>query len=269
MTAASKCPHCGFVHAADTRECMSCGRALSSDGEPSPLRALPSTSLIRRFFTDVRTILTRPTAYFRRIPLSGGISGPLAFALVCHWLGTALSYLASLVFGGGLARRFDEAIRSFEALPEIESLGKGAPYQMLRDGLKDWAFGVGSVITDPFSTALIILVTAFLVWIGARLLISPGRDGSPRNIDYESAVRIVSYGMTASLFRGIPFIGGFLASLGTWIITVIATREVYRISTGRALIVGLFPQVLFFGFIAAGLFAILLLMFGLFATWMG
>ncbi len=226
----------------------------------------PALAWIRRYFLDLRSILTHPVAFFRRVPLTGGLSGPLAFALVTHWIGSAFEYLWHSAFGGLFAHRFDQALRSLEALPEVESLGRGAVYQQFRQVFMEWVWGTGSVLLDPFWTVLGIFWSALFIFIGARLLITPGHNGAAREITFSSAVRIVAYSLTPAIFKAVPGVGSLAAVLGTWILSVIGAREIYRTSTTRAIFVGLFPQTLLLGLVLMILAVGAALMLGLFAA---
>ena len=123
----------------------------------------------------------------------------------------------------------------------------------VRDQLLRWFWGVGSVIADPFLTLASILLTSIFVFAGARILV-PTDQTYRSEITYESAVRVVAYGMTPAILAAVPFVGPAVAYLGVLIVTVIAARELYRISTGRAIFVALFPKFLFLGIILTGLF---------------
>jgi hypothetical protein len=221
---------------------------------------------IKRYFSDLKTVLTQPTAFFRRVPLRGGLSGPLAFALITHWIGSAIEYLWQSAFGGMFAGRIEEALKQLETLPEVESLGRGAAYQQFRQAFLDWIWGTSSILLDPIWTVVSILWMAVFVFAGARLLITPGKDGAAREITFESAVRVVAYGMTPAIFRAVPGVGSLAAWIGTWVVTVIAAREIFRTTTTRAIFVGLFPQTLFLGIVLLLLFAVLALVFGFFAA---
>src|SRR4051794_33591226 len=83
----SSCPNCGlrFSDPALTPEsCPSCGAAIV---------VVPrGVNPIRAYFLRVWQILTEPTAFFKTMPTTGGVSGPLAFALITHWLGSAVGF---------------------------------------------------------------------------------------------------------------------------------------------------------------------------------
>jgi hypothetical protein len=251
-----ECPRCGFKlsDAGPTlpplEVCPSCGQELVQ--QPQVIQT--SLSLIQSYFFTIWRILTRPSLFFKALPDSGGLSQPLCFALVTHWLGAALSFLWRSLIGGKVAHIFQSLFQVAGDVVEVDHPGRGAQFLQFRDRIFEWFLGAGPVLLDPFLTLFTILFTSFLVYLGARILVSPGKDHHPEEITYSSAVRIISYGMTPSLLAAIPLLGGFVASLCTLIVTVIGAREVYRISTGRAILIALFPKLLFLGIIVMGIF---------------
>lgn len=240
-------------------DCPNCGRPLAVSNSLIP-SSDGGIALIRRYFSDVWEITTRPTQYFRRMPVTGGLSGPLAFALVTHWLSAAFEYLWHLLVSGMVGSQMDPVWKWVSDGYDVDSPGRGAMLMEMKDRLIHWTYGAGSVIVDPFLTLLSILFTAFFVFIGAKLLVTPLKNGAPRVITFESALRIVSYGLTPSILAFIPILGTFVAWLLVPIVTIIAAKEVYRIGSGRATVVALFPKLLFLGILLLGfsLFAIAL-----------
>jgi len=256
-----ECPHCGSHSEGGSGEaapenCASCGR--SFDSAPTPWEA--ALGPIRRYFMDVWSLITEPTQFFRKMPLSGGVTGPLAFALVTHWLGSALGYLWRTLATGiveGYWQHIFSALGSLGRVTgdfaDIDSPGRGHMLMQARDQFMHWTLGVGSVLVDPFLTLLGLLFTSFFVFVGARLLVTPGKNGAPREITYESALRVVCYGLSPAILAAIPLAGGVIAAICVAIITIIGAREVYRIPTFRATVVGLFPKVLFLGILVSGM----------------
>ncbi len=258
------CPNCGGSGRVSTQGlCLDCGRTI---GEPKPPVWKSGLRPIRQYFIDLFEISVHPVRFFRRMPLEGGVSGPLAFALVTHWLASALEYLWHSLIGGAAMEYLNEMIKVAGNVADVDNPGQSARLFQLRDQLLHWVWGTGSVIADPFFTLASILFTTLFVYAGARLLVTPDEDGHPHVITYESSLRIVCYGLSPSILAGIPLIGGFVASLCVSIVTIIGAREVYRITTGRAIVVALFPRILLFGTIAMGLFFGLLALIKLVAT---
>jgi hypothetical protein len=227
---------------------------------------VPGQNLITHYFRTVRQILTQPTAFFRTMPLSGGMAGPLAFALVTHWLGSSIGYLWRLLIGGGFGGSLTKMFTAATDVAEIDNPGRHAEILQLGERIQHWIWGVGSIVADPFLTLLRILFIAFMVWLGARILVTPGQshgqDEAPREITFESAVRVVAYGLTPSILSALPILGGAIASFYVAAVTVIGARETYRIGTGRATVVALFPQFLLLLLVVVGLFAMAALFFG-------
>lgn len=231
MTATTiECPRCGHRLSGSETACPSCGMRLGAEAGAVE----SATSLVRGYFSDVWRILTQPSRFFGELPLSGGYGPPLAFALVTHWIGKSGSFLWHSALGW---TTFDWLSRYATEQPVW---------------LDKWLIGVGSVVTDPFATLFSILFTSAFVFAGARILV----NGIA--VSYESAVRLVCYGMTPSILAALPFFGWGLSSVLSVVVTVIGAKKMYRTGTGRAIVIALFPKILFFAF-----FAIALLFLGL------
>lgn len=243
-------------------ECPSCGRTTVSAAPLLHVGFAP----IRRYFTDLSQIISHPTQFFRRMPITGGLSGPLAFALVTHWLGSAVAYLWHALMSGSITERVGRLLQLAGNVTEVDHPGRGARLMALQDQITHWMWGAGSVIVDPFLTLVSIVFTTFLVWVGARILVTPGKNGAPTEITYESALRIVCFGMSPAILAVIPLVGGFVAALGAMIVTVIGAREVYRIEVGRAIVVALFPKVLLLSVVGTGMFLVVIFMIKAIAT---
>lgn len=244
----TRCPHCDFQiqgHAPGATapwECPQCGT-----------RAPSEKNFVVVYFKTLWRLLTRPHLFFRSMPRQGGVSGPLTFALVTHWIGSALEYLWRNLLSGQFGSYFNELFKLAGDVADVDSPGRSTILFEMKDKMLHWIWGTGSVIIDPFLTLVSILFTSFFVWIGARILVSPGKNGAPEDISYESALRIVCFGLTPSILSALPLLGPLASTLLVWLVTIIGAREVYRIGFGRAAVVALFPKLLFLGTLLAGL----------------
>jgi hypothetical protein len=251
----SHCPACGFTtkrSGASGDRCPNCGSAMEAPASAPGLVWEGGADPIRNYFRTVWAILTRPAAFFRGMPMRGGLGGPLAFALVTHWLGSAAAFLWQSLLGHGLVERLQQAMRGvrFEG-DGVDSFGRHDLWMRAGDRLIGWFWGAGAIITDPFFTLISILFTSAFVYAGARLLVRGER------VSFESAARVVAYGLTPAIVGVIPFFGGLAASIYVAVVTIIGAREVYRIGTARAAVVALFPKLLFLGFFLLALLALL------------
>lgn len=219
--------------------------------------------------SHLRRILLEPRAFFRAMPALGGLSGPLAFALITHWIGETLNFL----WRNWVGSRLSDVLRSlFKVAEDVSAAGIGGRAEQLalaRDRLFDWLWGVGPVLLDPVKTLLTLLFLSSLVYLGVRLLVTPGRNGAPRTLQFETALRIVCYGSTPGILAAVPLFGGVAAWIGTLVITVIGAQEVYRISGGRALVIALFPNLLFVGIILSTMAVAILSIVKLMASALG
>jgi hypothetical protein len=225
------------------------------------------------YFGAVWQIIARPSEFFRSLSTTGGIARPIAFALVTHWLGSSFSYLwRSLLnpdWRSGTEGWIGQILTPAGSVYDVDSPGRHAQWANLQSHLRDWFWGASSVIADPFTTLISIVFVSFFVFLGARILVTPAvtKPGeAPRPINYESAVRIVAYGLTPAILSVIPFAGGIISTLAVLLVTVTGAREIYRISWSRAFVVATFPKILFFGTIIVGVGLFIFAFLGLAAS---
>jgi hypothetical protein len=167
-----------------------------------------------------------------------------------------------MLIGGAVGQELEQLMRMAGDVAEVDHPGRNAQIVEMADRMKHWLWGAGSVIVDPFITLLQIFFISLLVFVGARIFVGSARRGSdpgeaPRPVTFESAVRIVSYGMTPAILTALPLFGGVVAYLYKIVVTVIGAREVYRIGNTRATLVALFPHVLMVGVLMLFLIALL------------
>ncbi|MBN23175.1 MAG: hypothetical protein CL678_17955 [Bdellovibrionaceae bacterium] len=208
--------------------------------------------LIQNYIQTIYRLFTNPRDFFSQLPENPHYTGPLTFALVTHWIGTSIGYLWALVFGNHIYLTLHEWMNK-SGFYEMNSewwMQKGQAW------IKAWMMSAGSVIIDPFTTLFKIVIASAVIFMGARVFITPDSTGKPQ-VDFPSALQIICYGMAPSLLLAIPFAGSFFSDLGSFIVTLIGVKTIYRAETSRALVITLFPQ-----FIA--LFLILIFSFMIF-----
>ncbi|MCM2276502.1 MAG: hypothetical protein NDJ89_00305 [Oligoflexia bacterium] len=257
------CSRCGlnFSEAEPAPErCPNCGEELAPPKPRGP------AALVLAYLDAVWQLITKPAAFFRRMPLQGGLSAPLAFALVTHWIGSAVGFLWLSLIGRRILPFFEGWRQIPGELAEIDSPGNAARWKEAADRISDWLRNAGPVIADPFLTLFSVLFTSALVYFGARLLVTPGKNGAPREITYESALRIVCFGMAPSILAGLPVFGFGVASFLTLVVTVIGAKQVYRTGVVRAIVIALFPKLLFLALAFGGLVVLAVALAQLFSS---
>ena len=177
-----------------------------------------------RYFSTIRKIIFSPTIFFQSLPSAEGISHALTFAIIVHWLSSAILFIEQGILQTQVQSLLNPAIQPF-----LEN--------HFGISFSQWLWGTGAVLLDPFFTAIAIVFSSFFVFVGTRILISA-------KISFESVLRIISYGMAPILLSIIPVIGPLIASISIFVVTVIAIKEIYQVRTGRAVLVVLFPKLL-------------------------
>jgi hypothetical protein len=234
----------------------------------SPSRAPQGTpNPISQYFLTLKAILTSPTLFFRNLERPTGIAGPLFFGIVTNWIGSALEYLWITGFGRFFETSMSDILRALEKTAEIDTSGQTEALLAMRERFMSWAFGVGSVLIDPFKTCAKILFLSFFVWIAARIFgnitnrtpdqTSLTLDTVETRFSYDAAVAVVGFSMASSLFKGIPLVGAPIAWTFAVILSVIGARETYRVSKARAVVIALFPSLLLWGMLLAIVLALL------------
>ena len=245
----NECPQCGLKFTSGP-ECPNCSHRVELT---SSFGARP-TDLIQNYLHDVKTILLSPARFFHDLPLNGGLSRPLTFALVTHWIGSAFRYLWGQFTANGLEKVANKYMHFSMSGADIDSPARFNQWmqaqQKISHLLWSWMWGAGSIILDPFTTIVMIFLSSLFVFVGARLFVNSSRQA---DVTYESVVRLVAYGMTPGIVAVFPFLGSLLAPLYVIVVTIIGAREMFRISNGRAALVALFPKLLFIGIIAMGI----------------
>src|SRR5579872_4309243 len=66
---------------------------------------------VERYFRNVWAILTGPGKFFRKMPLTGGLAAPLAFALITHWIGTSIGFLWRISIGRAVHSYWENVMR--------------------------------------------------------------------------------------------------------------------------------------------------------------
>lgn len=230
------CPHCGFH--------------LTGSG------SRPEIRLLERYFGNLKNLILDPKRFFRTTAQGRGLTEPVAFALLTHWIAKAISYLWGLWLWNGRSSSsmMNQLVGSLGGLhgSSINVLGHGAKWLQARESLTSWMLGIGSVIADPFYTMIVIFFSAIFLFIGARILVSANRQSE---VTYESAVKILAFMTSAQILSVVPFVGTFIAAIYAVYVGIVGAREFYGVGALRALVILFFPQVL-----AMGLFVILVLM---------
>ena len=229
---------------------------------PHYLSSSRSNSAVRPISAYFRALLdvhVRPVQFFRGLDSRFiSSSGALAFALVTHWIGSALEFVARSAFGDFISRKLDLFLRMSEKIGDgIESMERHSVFTEIRERFLHWIWGASGVLLDPFKTLFWIFLTTSLVYAGARILVS-----SERRVSFHSALCLVCFGMGPSIWLSVPYVGTIVSTLGVVVATTIGARELYAISTPRAFVIAVFPRLLTLIFLISCFLLLVGLLFG-------
>jgi hypothetical protein len=230
------CPHCGNEVGEGQAFCQHCGLRL---GEPAPvLGGREKTPWENRethgffggLFKTLKLVLFNPTEFFRKMPVTGGLTDPLLYALIVGMVGLMFSYVWQILLQGSM--------QGFMP-PEMASR-----YQMFQQ------FNIAALaISTP-----VILIFALFVIAGIfhvlLMLVKGARSG------YEATFRVVSYCASPLIFHMVPCCGGLVWLLWSLVISIIGLKEAHETTGGKAAFSVLFPLVL-----CCGLAVLFIMMF--------
>jgi hypothetical protein len=191
-------------------------------------------------FETIKLLTVSPGEAFRRMPVAGGISRPLFFAIVIGWASIAVAVFWNVLLQGMW-------------LPFMESMDDVAGMGVIYGMTIGW--GLLMVVLAPLFVIIGVFIAAAILHL--MLMILGGADSG-----FEATVRVVCYTQTAQLAGIVPFCGGLIALVWTVVLYVTGFSTAHRISQGKALVAVLLPLVLccamsiVFVFVAGGIAAI-------------
>jgi hypothetical protein len=193
---------------------------------PLPWEDRARLGVVAAFVETTRQVLAAPAVFFRRMPVAGGLGGPLLYAVAAGWIGIAaaafyqaiwVSIVGPLSLPFGLER------------PEL-------PQAFL--WFESWAGLVAQVVFGGISVTIGAFVAAGLLHV--MLMLLGGARGT-----FETTFRVVCYSQATGLLLIIPvfllpFCGVFVV-LWTFALYVVGLAEAHRIGYGTSLAAVLLP----------------------------
>ena len=216
------CPQCGKEVGDDQLFCQHCGAKLRGEEAPADEAVQQpagrektawedreTRGFFGGLFSTMNDSLFRPSEFFKKMPVTGGLTDPLLYALIVGMVGMMFSYFWQVVTQGAM-----------------QNMMPGMPYGSGQDMLQ----GVGLALLAFFSPFLIIIglfVTAGILHL-CLMLVKGARTG------FETTFRVVSYGYSAYVFLIVPFCGNLLAGVWAIVLYIIGLREAHETTGGKA-----------------------------------
>lgn len=220
------CPHCQQpLPEAPERFCPHCGAELAPAAGATPWEERQRIGFVSALVETTQRVLTRPTEFFRAMPVTGGLGSPLFYGVIVGYVGVVASALYGAIFqavvGPGLF-----------GMPHRSELDRLLPY--LQGGIGV----VLQIVLGPLLVAVWLFISSAILHV---LLLLFG--GAPRG--FEATFRVRCYAEAASVIRLIPFCGTAIFFIYVLILVIVGLSEAHRIGRGRAAAAVLVPLVLF------------------------
>jgi len=179
-----------------------------------------------------RQVLTGPTAFFRAMPVEGGIGSPILYGVIIGWVGAVAASFYQALFHSIVGESLFEALAR---LANPNAVPSGSP---LSGWLEGWGGLVGQAVFGGVLVAIGVILNAGVLHL-ALLLLGGARRG------FEATVRVVSFSQAVSILFLVPFCGQLAGAIWVLVLYVIGLAEAHRIGHGKAIGAVLLPLVFF------------------------
>ncbi|HSA77965.1 MAG TPA: YIP1 family protein [Nitrospirota bacterium] len=225
------CPHCGKEIAEGQVFCQHCGAKLveaapiSRPRERTNWEDRESRGFLSGLFTTLNEVLFHPSVFFKKMPVTGGLTDPLLYALIFGMAGLIFSYFWQILLQGAMQGVM---------IPGM----KAAPGQNIFGGI------VMAVLAflSPFLIILGLFITSGILHV-CLMLVRGARSG------FEATFRVVAYSNSAYIFLVVPFCGSLLAAVWAVVLTIIGLREAHETTGGKAAFAVFLPVVVCCGLV--------------------
>jgi hypothetical protein len=232
------CPHCGKEISENQAFCQFCGEAtvitatVQGTGRAKTTWEEEGTQWTFKGLVDtLKGSLFNPSEFFRKMEVTGGLAGPMLYAMIVGMIGITLFNVWQILL--------HDPYTAYIA-------ARGG-------GHSDIAQGAGTILSALFLPFLIIIVL-FIVSGMFHLLLMMNRGA---NRPFEATFRVTAYSSGALIFLTVPYCGMLVVPLWYVTLAIIGLREAHSTTGGKATFAVLFPMLLCCAF--AMLFSILVL----------
>ncbi len=231
------CPRCGKEIAESQVFCQYCGLRLvaesgislsSTERNKTAWESREEIGFFQGLFRTMKDALFTPSDFFKKMPVSGGLTDPLLYALIIGMAGLMVYYFWDMLLYNSMPDFMSSEVRTAAGRSVVEGLR--SPY--------------AAVIT-PF-----LLIFWLFVLSGALHLFLHLVRGALAG--FEATFRVIAYGVSPFVFLIVPFCGMPIAVLWMMTIAIIGLKEAHGTTGGKAAFAVLFPFLFCCGlFIAA------------------
>jgi len=224
----SFCPSCGAIVGAGQALPPPPGSATGS----VPWEEREQRGFFGAFVDNSKEVLTGPTRFYQRMPVTGGIPSPLLYGVLAGYVGL----LASALYSAGFKAALGTTLWSLGGAKQMD--------RML--GLMQGGVGLLlQIVLGPIQIVVGLFLAAAIYHL-LLMLFGGARRG------FEATFRVVCYAQAASLLGIIP-VCGMLSGIYVLVLNIIGLSEAHGIGRGTAAAAVLVPFLLFCCCCLAGL----------------
>jgi len=228
------CPHCQQPLPDPPEQfCPHCGGELTAAPRGTPWEQRGRIGFMSALVETTQGVMAHPTEFFRAMPVTGGLGGPLLYAVLVGYVGL----LAATVY---------VAIFQAVAGPSLFGLSQRGEFNRILPYLQGGMSLVFQVVFGPVLLAVGLFLFAAIVHLFLLLV-----GGAPRG--FEATFRVACYAEAAALLRLIPLCGSPISTAYFLVLAIIGLSEAHGIGRGRAAAAVLLPLFLVCCCCAAGI----------------
>ncbi len=219
------CPYCGHKISAISFAPVSAGRPR----EKTSWEDRESQGFFGGLWKTLRDTLFSPTEFFKKMPVTGGLTDPLLYALIVGMVGLMFSYVWQILFQGMILNYLPAGIGGAARYDMFHGIGTGAGLAVM-------------AVASPF-----VIIIWLFIWSGILhlflMMVRGARAG------FEATFRTVSYSYGTSILMVVPFCGGIIAWIWSLVLVIVGLKEAHETTGGKAALAALFPLLLCCGLI--------------------
>ena len=194
--------------------------------EGTPWERRAEIGLATALIETTQRVITAPGAFFRAMPVTGGIGSPLLYAVIIGYAGVVISALYDFVLESVMGSAFTR----FGGGDSAAVAGLMPYFQ--------GAIGFGMrLILGPVFLVIGLFLLSGVVHLGLMAL-----GGGARG--FEATFRVACYAEAAALLNIIPGCGSLISAIVMLVLMIIGISEAHGTTRGRAAAAVLLPIVL-------------------------
>jgi hypothetical protein len=195
----------------------------------SPSRGIPWDERARLGFVPalvetVKQVLFDAPAFFKAMPVRGGLSGPLVFALIAGYFGVAVQAVYEAIFRSLTGQMFADFAGHGELERFIQLMGSGIGLVLM-------------LVFAPVFLSIGLFVGAGITHLFLLLL------GGASN-GFEATFRVTCFAQATALFAVLPFCGTPAQAVYQLVLLIIGLAEAQQTGKGTAAAAVLLPGLL-------------------------